>query len=93
MITDNDRKKLRGISPLDHGSEIAERLNKAGVKSLRSKDYTSRTITRVFRGEQEDINAELAIFQYYDEVAQKKAQLKALRNKYIDCPGGDKSKN
>lgn len=84
MITDNDRIKLRGISPLDHGKEIAERLNKEGIKSLRSKEYTSRTITRVFRGEQEDLNAELAIFQYYDELDRKKAQLKALRNKHIN---------
>ena len=86
MITQADRDKLKRISELDYLKEIAQKLNKEGVKSRRSRPYNSRTLSRVFRGEQEDINAELAIFQYYDELDRKKAELAALKNKNINHP-------
>ncbi|MGB7841173.1 MAG: hypothetical protein WBL21_00170 [Salinimicrobium sp.] len=75
MISEDDRKNLKNISKDDHAKDIARLLNSKGIKPRRSEEYSSRTITRVLRGEQEDINAEWAIFQYYHELKERKEQL------------------
>jgi len=81
MITEEDRKKLKSISQEDQAKDVAFKLNEKGIKPRRSKEYTSRTITRIMRGEQEDMNAEWAIFQHYHELDLRKQELEVLRNK------------
>lgn len=92
MITEEDRTILKSISQEDQAKDIAIKLNEMGIKPRRSKEYTSRTITRIMRGEQEDMNAEWAIFQHYHELDLRKQELKELRNGKLTPPETDQSK-
>ena len=84
MITKEDRINLSRISKEDHAKDIARILNEKEIRPRRSNRYTARTITRIKRGEQEDLNAEWAIFQYYHELKQRKDELEENRRKLIE---------
>ena len=81
MITKKEIKKLKEISEEDHAKDIAQKLNGQGIKPRRSEEYNARTITRIMRGEQEDINAEWAIFNHYHELKERKNELEENRRK------------
>ena len=91
MITEKDRMYLKAISTDDHAKDIARQLNDGGIKPVRSEEYKSRTITRVMRGEQNDINAELAIYKYFHELDKKKKELEQLKNKNLTSPETDEN--
>ncbi len=90
MITEEDRKKLKNITPEDQAKAIAETLNNKGIKPRRSEVYNARVITRVIRGEQDDINAEWAIFQHYHILNQRKKEADELR-KNLTQPDSNES--
>ena len=81
MIRKEERRKLKEISEEDHAKDIAQELNDQGIRPRRSEKYNARTITRIMRGEQEDINAEWAIFNHYHELKQRKDELEENRKK------------
>ncbi len=68
MISEKIRIYLRNISLGHHSRQIATIVNNKGIIPPRSNAYTSRTIKRIFDGEQEDIPAELEIIEYYEQL-------------------------
>lgn len=90
MITEKERMDLKAISEADHAKDIADTLNEKKIRPLRSKLYNARTINRVMRGEQEDMNAEWAIFHFYHQLSIRKKELEELRNgKLTNPPEGE----
>ncbi len=79
MITEKIRIYLRTISEGHHSRQIATILNIKGVIPKRSNAYTSRTIKRIFDGDQEDIPAELEIIEYYEQL---KIKISVSKNLY-----------
>ncbi len=86
MISKEDRLMLKNISPKNYGKNIADELNSKGIKPEKSDIYTPITISRVLRGEQEDINAEWAIIKHYSEINLRKIEAQELRNKHLTRP-------
>jgi hypothetical protein len=86
MISKEDRIWLKNISLDNYGKNIADKLNSKGIKPIKSEIYTPTTVSRVLRGEQEDINAEWAIFHHYREIHLKKIEVKEIRSKYLKQP-------
>ena len=85
-VTAKEREEFRGIFPRNYGKVVAKRLNDAGLKPVRSKEYTSKIVSDVVAGLQGDFNVLLELFRYKDEILTKREELKKLRNKYN--PGG-----
>ncbi len=83
MISKEDRIMLKNISPKNYGKNIADELNSKGIKPEKSDIYTPITISRVLRGEQEDINAEWAIIKHYAKINLRKIESQELRNKHL----------
>lgn len=89
MITEEDRVRLKSITTEDQGKIIAESLNERGIKPRRSDEYNARSITRVMRGEQEDINAEWAIFQHYHILNERKKEAEEIRKSLTSTEEND----
>ncbi|MDT0689346.1 hypothetical protein RM549_06085 [Salegentibacter sp. F188] len=80
-VTDKEREELRAIFPKGYAKLIAGRLNDAGLKPSRSKEYTIKIVSDVLAGNQSDFNVLLELFRYKDEVLTKQEELKKLRKK------------
>ena len=81
MITPKEREELKEILPYGYAKEICRRLNNAGICPIRATIYKPQIIREVFSGRVDDMNVELQLFRYRDEILSKKAELEKLRNK------------
>ncbi|MDT0643720.1 hypothetical protein RM553_12830 [Zunongwangia sp. F363] len=81
MISAKDREELLSVLPKEYGKSVAIRLNGKGLLSQRGKKYDSPLVRKVLGGNQEDINVELELFLFKDEILTKREELKKLRKK------------
>lgn len=86
MITEKERNELKSILPTEYAKAISQRLNASGFSPRRAKIYNPKIIRQVFNGEQSDINVELDLFRYRDEILAQKHELQELRNKTVTTP-------
>jgi len=84
MITNKIRKSLLNISSSHHGKRIALILRDKEVKTPHFKEYTSRTVNRVFNGDTEDIQAEEVILRFYKELEVSKINSEKISNSIIN---------
>lgn len=83
MITEEERNQLKAVLPPEYAKEISKRLNDSGFSPRRAKVYNPKIIRSVFNGEQSDINVELDLFRFHDELIEKRKEREERSRKLL----------
>ena len=84
MITEEEKNQLKAVLPPEYAKEISKRLNESGFSPRRARMYNPKIVRSVFNGEQSDINVELNLFRFHDELLEKKRERKERSRKLLN---------
>ena len=82
-LTEKQVNELKGIFPYGYTSKIATRLNEAGKKTSRGKEYTHKMVSDVMTLKREDINIFIELMKLKIECLQKKEERKNELNQVM----------
>jgi len=81
MISDTERRELKGIIGNRYSNRVLALLNSDNVISGSGKRYTIEYIRQVFNGHHSNADVEYAIYELRDKIVLKEKKLEDMKKK------------